>query len=121
MLAENADAQITLIATGSEVKLALDAQAALAGEGIAARIVSMPCTNVFDRQSDDYKAAVLGACKKRIAIEAAHPDFWRKYVGLHGAVVGIDRFGESAPAGQLFDLFGFTVGNVVATAKSLLS
>ena len=121
VLAENTDAQITLIATGSEVKLALDAQAALAGEGIAARVVSMPCTNVFDRQSDDYKAAVLGACKKRIAIEAAHPDFWRKYVGLHGAVVGIDRFGESAPAGQLFDLFGFTVGNVVATAKSLLS
>ena len=121
VLAENTDAQITLIATGSEVKLALDAQAALAGEGIAARVVSMPCTNVFDRQSDDYKAAVLGACKKRIAIEAAHPDFWRKYVGLHGAVIGIDRFGESAPAGQLFDLFGFTVGNVVATAKSLLS
>ena len=121
VLAENADAQITLIATGSEVKLALDAQAALAGEGIAARVVSMPCTNVFDRQSDDYKAAVLGACKKRIAIEAAHPDFWRKYVGLHGAVIGIDRFGESAPAGQLFEMFGFTVGNVVATAKSLLS
>lgn len=121
VLAENTDAQITLIATGSEVKLALDAQAALAGEGIAARVVSMPCTNVFDRQSEDYKAAVLGACKKRIAIEAAHPDFWRKYVGLHGAVVGIDRFGESAPAGQLFEMFGFTVDNVVATAKSLLS
>lgn len=121
VLAENADAQVTLIATGSEVKLALDAQAALAGEGIAARVVSMPCTNVFDRQSDEYKASVLGACKKRVAIEAAHPDFWRKYVGLHGAVVGIDRFGESAPAGQLFEMFGFTVGNVVATAKSLLS
>ena len=121
VLAENADAQITLIATGSEVKLALDAQAALAGEGIAARVVSMPCTNVFDRQSDDYRTAVLGTCKKRIAIEAAHPDFWRKYVGLHGAVIGIDRFGESAPAGQLFEMFGFTVGNVVATAKALLS
>ncbi|MCE1238708.1 MAG: transketolase [Azonexaceae bacterium] len=121
VLAENAEAQITLIATGSEVKLALDAQAALAGEGIAARVVSMPCTNVFDRQSADYKASVLGACKKRIAIEAAHPDFWRKYVGLHGAVIGIDRFGESAPAGQLFEMFGFTVGNVVATAKALLS
>ena len=121
VLAENADAQITLIATGSEVKLALDAQAALAGEGIAARVVSMPCTTLFDRQSDEYKTLVLGACKKRIAIEAAHPDFWRKYVGLHGAVIGIDRFGESAPAGQLFELFGFTVGNVVATAKSLLS
>lgn len=115
-------AQITLIATGSEVKLALDAQAALADEGIAARVVSMPCTSVFDRQSAEYKATVFnGGCKKRIAIEAAHPDFWRKYVGLHGAVIGIDRFGESAPAGQLFDLFGFTVANVVATAKAMLS
>lgn len=121
VLAENAEAQITLIATGSEVKLALDAQAALAAEGIAARVVSMPCTNVFDRQSDEYKAAVLGGCKKRLAIEAAHPDFWHKYVGLHGGVIGIDRFGESAPAGQLFEMFGFTVGNVVAKAKALVA
>ncbi|MBL8406015.1 MAG: transketolase, partial [Dechloromonas sp.] len=122
VLAEaDGEAQLTLIATGSEVKLALDAQAALAGEGIKARVVSMPCTNVFDRQSADYKASVLGGCQKRIAIEAAHSDFWRKYVGLHGAVIGIDRFGESAPAGQLFDLFGFNVANVVKTAKALLS
>jgi transketolase len=121
VLAECADAQLTLIATGSEIKLALDAQAALADEGIKARVVSMPCTNVFDRQSAEYKTAVLGGCKKRIAIEATHPDFWRKYVGLHGAVIGIDRFGESAPAGQLFELFGFTVANVVKTAKELLS
>jgi len=115
------EAQLTFIATGSEVKLALDAQAALAGEGIATRVVSMPCTNVFDRQSTDYQAAVLGNCDKRIAIEAAHPDFWRKYVGLHGAVIGIDRFGESAPADQLFDLFGLNATNVVATARALLS
>ncbi|HSG23957.1 MAG TPA: transketolase [Azonexus sp.] len=115
------EAQITFIATGSEIKLALDAQAALAGEGIATRVVSMPCTNVFDRQSAEYKSAVLGGCKKRIAIEAAHPDFWRKYVGLHGAVIGLDHFGESAPAGQLMELFGFTVANVVKTAKELLS
>ncbi len=115
------EAQLTFIATGSEIKLALDAQAALAGEGIATRVVSMPCTNVFDRQSADYKSAVLGGCKKRIAIESAHPDFWHKYVGLHGAVIGIDRFGESAPAGQLFEMFGFTVANVVKTAKALLS
>ncbi|MDR1996092.1 transketolase [Azonexus sp.] len=120
--AASCQAQITLIATGSEVKLALDAQAALADEGIAARVVSMPCTSVFDRQSAEYKATVFnGGCKKRIAIEAAHPDFWRKYVGLHGTVIGIDRFGESAPAGQLFDLFGFTVANVVAAAKAMLS
>ncbi len=114
--------QVTLIATGSEIKLALDAHAVLAGEGIAVRVVSMPCSSVFDRQSVEYKATVLGSGnKRRIAIEAAHPDFWRKYVGLHGAVIGIDRFGESAPAGQLFDLFGFTVANVVATAKAMLS
>jgi transketolase len=113
--------RITFIATGSEVKLALDAQGALAAEGIATRVVSMPCSNVFDRQDAEYRKRVVGACKTRIAIEAAHPDFWRKYVGLHGTVIGIDRFGESAPAGQLFDLFGFTVGNVVATAKALLS
>ncbi|MCL2345383.1 MAG: transketolase [Desulfobulbus sp.] len=123
VLSEAADGQpqVTLIATGSEIKLALDAQAALAGEGIAARVVSMPCTSVFDRQSAEYKATVLGGgCKKRIAIEAAHPDFWRKYVGLHGAVIGIDRFGESAPADVLFKEFGFTVENVVKTAKSVL-
>ena len=73
------EAQITFIATGSEIKLALDAQSALAGEGIATRVVSMPCTNVFDRQSADYKTSVLGNCKKRIAIEAAHPDFCLLY------------------------------------------
>jgi transketolase len=121
VLSECEDAQITLLATGSEVKLALDGQAALAAEGIKVRVVSMPCTNVFDRQSAEYKAAVLGGCKKRLAIEAAHPDFWRKYVGLHGAVIGIDRFGESAPANQLFEMFGFTVANVVKTAKDMLS
>ncbi|MBS1161832.1 MAG: transketolase [Proteobacteria bacterium] len=122
VLAEaDGEAQLTLIATGSEIKLALDAQAALKAEGIAARVVSMPCTNVFDRQSAEYKKSVVGACKTRIAIEAAHPDFWRKYVGLHGAVIGLDHFGESAPAGQLFELFGFTVANVVKTAKELLS
>ena len=80
----------------------------------------MPSTNVFDRQSADYQAAVLGSCEKRIAIEAAHPDFWRKYVGLHGAVIGIDRFGESAPAGQLFKEFGFTAGNVVKAVEKLI-
>jgi len=115
------EARITFIATGSEIKLALDSQAALADEGIATRVVSMPSTNVFDRQSAEYKAKVLGSGEKRIAIEAAHPDFWHKYVGLQGAVIGIDRFGESAPAGQLQVLFGFTVANVVKTAKELLS
>ena len=121
ILSDAAEPKAVLIATGSEIKLALDAQAALAAEGIAVRVVSMPCTNVFDRQSKEYRVAVLGSHIPRIAIEAAHSDFWRKYVGLHGAVIGIDRFGESAPAGQLFDLFGFNVANVVKTAKALLS
>ncbi|MDD2885633.1 MAG: transketolase [Dechloromonas sp.] len=121
ILSDMADAKAVLIATGSEVKLALDAQAALAADGIASRVVSMPCTNVFDRQDKDYRSTVLGKHIPRVAIEAAHPDFWHKYVGLHGAVIGIDRFGDSAPAGQLFDMFGFTVANVVATTKALLS
>jgi transketolase len=110
---------VTLIATGSEVKLALDTQAALAAEGIAARVVSMPCTEAFERQSAEYKASVLGSAK-RVAIEAGHTDIWRKYVGLQGAVIGIDRFGESAPAGKLFEFFGFTVANVVSTVKNIL-
>ena len=114
------EAVVTLIATGSEVKLAVDAQAALAAEGIAARVVSMPCVEVFERQSAEYKASVLGGCRKRVAIEAGQPDLWRKYVGLHGAVIGIDRFGESAPAGKLFEFFGFTVANVVNTVKGVL-
>jgi transketolase len=114
------EAKVTLIATGSEIKLALDSQAALAAEGIASRVVSMPCTNVFDRQDAAYKKAVLGSAK-RVAIEAAHPDFWRKYVGTEGAVVGISTFGESAPADKLFELFGFTVANVTKTAKALLA
>ncbi len=121
ILSDVAEPKAVLIATGSEVKLALDAQAALAAEGIAVRVVSMPCTNVFDRQDKDYRIAVLGKHLPRVAIEAAHSDFWRKYVGLHGAVIGIDRFGESAPAGQLFELFGFTVANVTATTKALVA
>jgi len=118
------EAQVVLIATGSEVKLALDAQAALKTEGIAARVVSMPCADAFDRQDADYRASVLGKCQKRVAIEAGHPDLWHKYVGAfgntQGAVIGINRFGESAPAGKLFEFFGFTVANVVATVKGIL-
>ena len=78
----------------------------------------MPCTNVFDRQDAAYKKAVLGNAKR---VEAAHPDFWHKYVGTEGAVVGISTFGESAPADKLFELFGFTVANVAKTAKALLT
>ncbi len=113
-------AKLVLIATGSEVELALKAQEALKAEGIAARVVSMPSTNEFDKQDAAYKASVLPAGVKRVAIEAGVTDGWYKYVGLDGAVVGLDRFGESAPAPLLFKEFGFTVENVVAKAKGLL-
>jgi transketolase len=109
-----------LIATGSEVGLAMQAAQALEGEGIATRVVSMPCTNLFDRQPQAYRDAVLPpSCRKRVAIEAGVTDFWRKYVGLDGHVVGIDTFGASAPAEALFPHFGFTVEAVVAATKSL--
>ena len=113
-------AQALIIATGSEVELALKAQAALAQEGIAVRVVSMPNTNAFDRQDAAYKASVLPKGLPRVAVEAGVTGGWYKYVGLEGAVVGLDRFGESAPAGVLFKEFGFTVENVVKTVKSVL-
>ncbi len=109
-----------IIATGSEVHLAIKAQAALAAEGIQVRVVSLPCTSVFDRQDGAYRAEVLPKGVARIAVEAGVSDTWYKYVGLEGAVVGIDRFGESAPAGVLFKEFGFTVENVVSTVKRLI-
>ncbi|MCC8364145.1 transketolase [Lysobacter sp. A6] len=109
--------ELILIATGSEVGLAMQAAAQL-GDGV--RVVSMPSTDVFDRQDAAYREAVLpNACRKRVAIEAGVTDFWRKYVGLDGAVIGIDRFGASAPAEALFPHFGFTVENVVRVAQSL--
>ncbi|SAK57299.1 transketolase [Caballeronia glebae] len=113
--------KIILLATGSEVQLAMEAVEALAKEGIGARIVSMPCTNVFDKQDAEYRERVLPKGVARVAIEAGVTDFWRKYVGLEGGVVGIDTFGESAPAGALFKHFGFTVEHVVATAKAVLA
>lgn len=119
VLSEVAGAQITLIGTGSELELAVKAAAELNANGVKTRVVSMPSTNVFDRQDAAYKASVLGTAK-RVAIEAGVTDFWRKYVGLEGAVVGIDTFGESAPGGVLMKHFGFTVENVVAVAKSVL-
>jgi transketolase len=120
VLKDAANPQAVLIATGSEVELAVKAQEALAAEGIAARVVSMPCTQAFDRQDQAYKDSVLPKGVKRVAIEAGVTDYWRKYVGLEGGVIGLDRFGESAPAGVLFKEFGFTVDNVVSTVKSIL-
>mgnify|MGYP005847754495 CR=1 FL=1 len=112
--------KVVLIATGSEVDLAMKAQEALNAEGIAARVVSMPSTDAFDRQDAAYRDSVLPPGVKRVAIEAGVTDGWYKYVGCDGAVVGINRFGESAPAGVLFKEFGFTVENVVATVKGIL-
>ena len=112
--------QCVIVATGSEIALAVGAQQALAAQGIAARVVSMPSTTVFDRQDAAYRDSVLLRGIPRVAVEAGTSDFWRKYVGLEGAVVGIDRFGESAPAGELFKYFGFTVDNVVKTVSSVL-
>ena len=120
MLAEALEPQAVLIATGSEIKLALDAQIALADEGISVSVVSMPCADLFDRQDAAYRESVLPRFVPRVAIEAGVTDLWRKYTGLEGAVIGIDRFGESAPAGELFKFFGFTVENVVATVKEIL-
>ncbi|MGB7196364.1 MAG: transketolase [Collimonas pratensis] len=121
ILKDAPDAKAILIATGSEVELAMQAAAALAQEGIAVRVVSMPCADVFDRQEGAYKASVLQRGLPRVAIEAGVTAFWHKYVGLEGAVVGIDTFGESAPAPVLFKHFGFTVENVVAKTKLVLA
>ncbi|MDP2155644.1 MAG: transketolase, partial [Sulfuricella sp.] len=116
VLADAASPKLVLIATGSEVQLAMDAKKVLDEQGIATRVVSMPSTNVFDKQDQAYKDSVLPKGVKRVAVEAGVTDGWYKYVG-EGAVVGLNRFGESAPAGELFKLFGFTVENVVNTAK----
>jgi transketolase len=108
-----------VIATGSEVALALEAQATLEKEGVAIRVVSMPCTEVFDAQDPSYKAAVLPEGLPRVAVEAGVSDYWYKYVGLNGAVVGIDTYGESAPANVLFKHFGLTAQAVVDSVKKI--
>ena len=114
--------ELILIATGSEVELAVAAYDKLTTEGRKVRVVSMPSTDAFDKQSDDYRESVLPkAVSARVAIEAGIADYWFKYTGLHGAIIGMTSFGESAPADQLFTLFGFTVDNVVAKAKALLA
>src|SRR5690606_33839591 len=122
VLADAADGKpaVVLIATGSEVALAVGAQQKLASEGIAARVVSMPCTSAFDRQEAAYRERVLPRGIPRLALEAGVSDYWRKYVGLEGDVIGIDRFGESAPAADVFRFFGFTVENVVARTRALI-
>lgn len=114
--------ELILIATGSEIGLAMDAAENLSAKGTKVRVVSMPSTDVFEAQPAEYKLQVLPLeVSARVAIEAAHADYWYKYVGLDGRVVGMHTFGESAPAGELFKEFGFTVDNVVAVAEDLLT
>ncbi|MBX8485819.1 transketolase [Pseudomonas cichorii] len=113
--------ELILIATGSEIGLAVQAYDALTTQGRKVRVVSMPCTSVFEAQDPGYKQAVLPLqVSARIAIEAAHADYWYKYVGLEGRVIGMTTFGESAPAPALFEEFGFTLENILSTAEELL-
>jgi len=120
VLSDQPTAVAVLIATGSEVSLALEAQGALALEGIPVRVVSMPSTTVFDRQPQSYQDSVLPSSMPAVAVEAAQPDFWRKYVGRSGAVVGMSTFGESAPAKDLYAHFGITSAHVAQTCRDVI-
>ena len=120
VLQDAKDARAAIIATGSEVAIAIDAQKLLAEQGIAVRVVSMPSTDVFDQQDEAWRASVLPKGMPRVAVEAGVTAFWHKYVGLDGAVVGIDTYGESAPAGALFKHFGLTAENVAEAVKRVL-
>jgi transketolase len=120
VLRDAPNAKALIIATGSEIELALKSAEQLAAEGVPVRVVSMPCADVFARQDAEYQASVLPKGMPRVAVEAGVTDFWFKYVGLEGKVIGIDTFGESAPAGALFKYFGFTTDPVVAAVRSVL-
>ena len=115
-----AKAQVVLLATGSEVHLAVEAAAQIEQRGIGVRVVSMPCCERFDRQPSDYRRAVLGADLPRVAVEAGVTRLWHQYVGSGGRVIGMDRFGESAPAAELFKYFGITAERVAAAALELV-
>jgi transketolase len=120
VLEDTANARVTLIGTGSEVSVALGAAKLLAAGGISARVVSMPSWRIFDEQTAEYKASVLPAGVPKLAVEAGATLGWWKYVGLDGDVVGIDRFGASAPGPIVMKEFGFTAENVAARAKKLV-
>jgi transketolase len=120
VLADAPSARAVIIATGSEVGIALEAHKQLAAAGMPVRLVSMPSTSVFDRQDAQYRNSVLPSGLPKVAVEAGVGDYWRKYVGTEGAVVGIDRYGESAPAADLFKHFGFTPDNIVKVVRSIV-
>jgi len=118
----NSTPDAIIIATGSEVGLAMDAAEQLAGKGTQVRVVSMPSTNVFDAQDEGYRESVLpSSVTARVVVEAGIADGWYKYIGTQGKAVAMNTFGESAPAGELFKQFGFTVENVVAAVESAIS
>jgi transketolase len=118
---EQGNLDAIIIATGSEVALAVEAAERLTAAGKGIRVVSMPCAEVFEAQEAGYREAVLPSdVLARVAVEAAHTDFWYKYVGLDGRVVGMSSFGESAPAGDLFHHFGITTDNVVGAVEDVI-
>ncbi|MDH3644430.1 MAG: transketolase, partial [Gammaproteobacteria bacterium] len=121
LLAERGDLDAIIIATGSEVELGVAAAERLSAQGKGVRVVSMPSTDVFMAQDADYRDRVLPPqVRARVAVEAAHPDYWYRFVGLDGAVVGIDRFGVSAPGGEAMAVLGITADNVVAAVQGVL-
>ena len=121
LLDSSDEPELIIIATGSEVEIAINAAEKLNLEGKNIRVVSMPSTDVFDQQDDGYKETVLpNACRKRIAVEAGVTGYWRKYIGLDGKALGVDTFGESAPAKALFEHFGLTEANLIQTVNDLM-
>ena len=121
VLRDSENPQVILIATGSEVGLAVDAFDKLSSDGVAARVVSMPCTDAFDRQSQSYRDSVLPpSVTARVVVEAGVSAGWYKYAGSNSAMVCLDSFGESGPAEEVFAHFGFTVDNVIQSTKKLL-
>ena len=115
------DLQGIIMATGSEVSLAMQAADILNREGFAVRVVSMPCVDIFLEQDSSYRESILPSqIRIRLAVEAAHPDYWRKFVGLEGAVIGVDTYGKSAPGGTVMELFGLNEENVVSTMRNML-
>jgi transketolase len=120
VIGDAASPRAVVIATGSEVSIALAAQKKLAESGVPVRVVSMPCTSVFDRQDPAWRDSVLPKGLPRVAIEAGVSDYWRKYVGLEGEVVGIDRFGESAPAPDVYKFLGIDAEHVVAAVQRIV-
>jgi transketolase len=120
VLSDAPGAKALILATGSEVSLALAAQKTLAEEGLAVRVVSMPCTSLFDRQDEAWRRAVLPPGLARVAVEAGVTDSWRKYIGLEGEAVGVDRFGESAPAGEVYKFLGVDAAHVAAAVRKVV-